>query len=412
MIIKRKYLFLSIYFISMFCLFLSISDLCPMQGIFQKMKYLLIIFCLFDMMAHYFTYNHLNKSVMFIFVTYVFFCILYGKIWVTPVVYEETAYQFKITIIMLFMIFLVYYEVEYYKCFELFMHVSFIAIGLFLLLSYIANIGESSFNPLYVVKFLFNSDARGRARFGLQHWNYIGFYVYIELVLSVFCYKYASIMGRFTNIYRCVIAFVDYIMYLMLISASSRAGLLSFVLFGCFIILFKFILRVNPNDRLILGIGLLIVVIIGIIVGINTGLFAKVWSNSSRGLNISINMPIFHEYGNFWKGMGWVENAALQDSVDAFGLGTSSLDMFYVYIFFTTGFIGCVFMGIVYGTIGIFNFLNFKSDDGYYYVSLFLSLLFYLYWETFLFTINCWPGLILIIILFHGMGKKNKPYFR
>ena len=411
MIIKRKYCFLIVFCITMLSLFFSICDFVPLAGIMQKVKFIYIIFCLVDMFAHRVPYKHLKMPIIFVVIVYILFCILYGKIWVTPTVVEETAYQFKTTLLMLWLIFLTYYEVEYYDCFIDFVHCSFLSCAFFLLLCYVTHIGESSFNPLYILKIMFSGDSRGRAEFGLGHWNYVGFYCYVTGILSYLCFKTAEIFGEYKKIYRYCIIVIDFILYMMLVSASSRAPILSMTLFAFILCICKLLGKFKPSFRIVIILFVIITVIIVAYIMVVSGFWNHIWENSSRSMNITVNMPIFEKYGDFWKGMGWVETGALQSEYDAFGVGTSSLDMFYVYVYFTTGFIGCVMLGIVYLTMGLSILTNWNIENREFFLALFGSLLFYLYWETILFTIKFWPGLIIIVLLFHGMGRVRRKYY-
>ena len=137
------------------------------------------------------------------------------------------------------------------------------------------------------------------------------------------------------------------------------------------------------------------------------------WVRSNRGLNVSINLPWVPIIGNIWTGMGFVENEvfitdASNNWISAFGVATSSLDMNYLYIFCTTGILGCVVMALILLILGISLYKNRHQKYGFYYILLFVAVLFYAFMETVLFTYRFWAMMIAYVILFYGANKECK----
>ena len=135
------------------------------------------------------------------------------------------------------------------------------------------------------------------------------------------------------------------------------------------------------------------------------------WASSNRGLNISANLPWVPILGNIWTGMGFVENEvfitdARNNWISAFGVATSSLDMNYLYIYCTTGILGCVVMALILLILGISLYKNRHRKYGFYYIVLFIVILFYAFMETILFTYRFWAMMIPYVILFYGANKE------
>ena len=142
-----------------------------------------------------------------------------------------------------------------------------------------------------------------------------------------------------------------------------------------------------------------------------TGFWDYFWVRSNRGLNVSVNLPWVPIIGNIWTGMGYVENGAfIADAstnwISAFGVRTSSLDMNYLYLYCTTGILGCAVMASILLTLGISLYKNRSQKYGFYYLLLFVTILFYAFMETILFTYRFWPMMITNVILFYGANRQ------
>ena len=135
------------------------------------------------------------------------------------------------------------------------------------------------------------------------------------------------------------------------------------------------------------------------------------WVRSNRGLNVSVNLPWVPIIGNIWTGMGFVENEAFitdasNNWISAFGVATSSLDMNYLYLYCTTGILGCAVMALILLILGISLYKNRAQKYGSYYFLLFVVILFYASMETILFTYRFWAMMIVYVILFYGANKE------
>ena len=111
--------------------------------------------------------------------------------------------------------------------------------------------------------------------------------------------------------------------------------------------------------------------------------------------------------------MGLVENAQFvsdpyNGGISAFGVKTSSLDMNYLFIYCTTGILGCCMMALILLVLGVSLYKNRAQEYGGYYLVLFFTLLFYAFWETVLFTYRFWAMLVPHVILLYGACRKKE----
>ena len=109
--------------------------------------------------------------------------------------------------------------------------------------------------------------------------------------------------------------------------------------------------------------------------------------------------------------MGFVENEAFitdagNNWISAFGVRTSSLDMNYLYLYCTTGILGCAVMAMILLILGISLYKNRAQKYGYYYFLLYVVILFYACMETILFTYRFWAMMIPFVILFYGANRE------
>ena len=110
--------------------------------------------------------------------------------------------------------------------------------------------------------------------------------------------------------------------------------------------------------------------------------------------------------------MGFVENGAfISDpynyNLSAFGVQTSSLDMNYLFIYCSTGILGCCIMASILIILGLSLYKNRREKYGGYYLVLYFTLLFYAFWETILFTYRQWAMIIPHVILLYGSNIEK-----
>ena len=126
--------------------------------------------------------------------------------------------------------------------------------------------------------------------------------------------------------------------------------------------------------------------VLAVVALVATGVFADIWGKSNRDLNITINYPLFKTYGSPWTGLGFIENAAFQSGRSLFPMATSSLDMYFVYIYFATGLLGSIMLGLALLIILIKLLVNKRTDMNILAIGFYSAMLFFAFWQCNLFT--------------------------
>lgn len=410
--IEKKQLFLWAYFLMMLGLLLSTTDFMPMTSLFAKLKYLFIVVCIGDILSNRGKIDKIDKSVFTVILIVLFHNLLFGNFVVNDIVKQETSDHCIMTMLYIIILFLIYYEVKHYNCYIEFLKYSYVSLTCVVFILFFSHLWQVVWNPLFIIRTFFG--VRITMNFGFGHSNYVGLLCFVIFTLSYFLLmemKKSNILDKngFFIIYMIV---GNIITYLMFNSASSRSPILSMFIMVTIILLYAIINKWFTKSKKQSFILMVICILIIIVIMNLLGFWSYLWNNSNRQLNIEINYPIFQELGNFWTGMGWVENGGFQTNVSnnftsVFGVRTSSLDMYYVFIFFTTGFIGCVLIGVA--LLSILVSLIKKSTDllGVSYLAFFVALLVYSFFETILFTYKLWQMMIPLTMIFWRMGIRE-----
>lgn len=405
MIISRKHIFLCLNFLCFTGVLMGVTDL-PINTMAPKFKMVLIVFCFVDMLLH--RKNKWNGKVVLIAFVLSIFVLLWGKLFVNPIVIEETRNHCILFTYYLLLLFLSYAAINRYKCLREYIATSFFACVTVLLIQCIRYFDELVLNPIYIFQALL-TNMRVRSSFGFLHTNYVGNICYVAIILSAFLFYGKSAKEIFLRKKHWPIILADLMCYFMMISTSSRAAILALVVFTMVWIIKNFIDVVKSNRTAaiifpIISVGF--ICFVGYIFR-KFGIWRYIWTNSNRQLNISANLPYVKEIGNIWTGMGFVENSAFQTnagSLSSFGVKTSSLDMYYIYLYCTTGILGCVLIGgiLIYILISIIR--NKRMGNKTICVAMYLSILFYGVWESVIFSYRFWPMLILTVLLLCAVG--------
>lgn len=283
--------------------------------------------------------------------------VLFGLVYTNENVQSLIIVHFKEMIIYILIIFLTCYFVWSQDLFQDFMQWNFWTTAFVLLRAGITH--RSHFvNPLYFI-YVFSSTHSYRTTFGFGHANFTGNMCLFTLAYSVFFLeelrrkKHISHMLR--NNYVRLILFTDIILGEMLFSTQSRTSILAGVIFIVSYIFYnwKDVFRFSYRARAIFT-YIAVVLIIAFIV---TGGPAGIWADAHRDGNITVNYPIFKTFSP-WTGMGYIPPYGFY--TNAYGLGTFALDIYYVYIFFTTGYLGSAI--IILFLITVFTFILFIRD--------------------------------------------------
>lgn len=419
MLLSKKRMYVVINYFFWLNLLFSLTDN-VFSNIGSKFKYIYIGYCLLDLMSSNRKRFKWDKKVICICGVLFVYMFLWGTLFLNPVVRTETTSHVKLFFIYWLLLILSYLEIEKNVCYREFIMSTYLAFVSFLLIQLISHPSELVKNPTYILRMLF-SNARIRATFGIMHSNYVGNICYVAIILSVILYQMLPFGRLLLSKKRLSVLIIDGLIWLMMLSASSRASVTALLLFLIGVLWFEYfenrlyLLRV-VKKRLKISI---LLVITGIIIMLTRlGLWQYIWENSNRTFNAEYNLRWVSDIGNVWTGMGFVENGAFitrweTGGIGAFGVATSSLDIYYLYVFCTTGILGLLIICAVLGFI----FWNVKKKRktfcGGIYFSLVISLLYYAFWESIIFNYRFWSSLVIMIVLLcviadlNGQGKQE-----
>ena len=409
MVISKKYVFLLINFLMMTGIMFSVTDFF-LASIGSQFKYVFILYCLVDIISRKEKPCSLNLMVLF---SLLFFYVLaWGFVFRNPIVAAEIAGHSKTMLIYLAMLIPCALEVIHYKCVKEYTLSSGGALALVLIVQVARHINEMMFNPVFAVRSFLAHDLV-RSSFGYLDTNFVGNSCF--LVISILFMVYISHSGNplFHSRIRILSAMMGFVIFYIMLNTSSRTPMICLAAFVGSSAVIRLLERIHFSHAsvkalkkyAVIGIAMLPVLLYV------TDFWNYFWVRSNRGLNVSENLPWVPIIGNIWTGMGFVENGvfitdASNNWISAFGVATSSLDMNYLYIYCTTGILGCAVMGTVLTILGISLYKNRRQKYGFYYLVLFIVILFYAFMETILFTYRFWAMMIPYVILFYGANKE------
>lgn len=310
----------------------------PFTSFLRKTKYVLIALLLFLAVA--------NKAISkidrgdFLLFCYFLHTFLFGVILKNPLVDEAIAIHFREMLIFLIFVFGIYKYVIQSRSIKEFLEVSWKVMSGYLLFAGILHFNDFV-NPIYYPYALFRY-LRIRSTFGFVQYNKCAYAVYIALIVGLVLFEYYREHGLIKKNWLIKNGFIFFILLCMLFSTGGRGSILAFILTGGLYCVFLF---ARYKLKLFWGIAIAIVIPLTfvIIALIESGIFSNFGDITQRGMNISVNYPVFREIGDLWTGMGYVNVSGF--AADIFGYDTWNIDMYYVYLFFTTGVIGCLIIG-------------------------------------------------------------------
>lgn len=400
--IEEKKLVMGLYCITMLLSMLSIVDNVPFKAITYNIQYLyiaiIIFFCFYDGILVWNSRMAIGIGVL------VIHTLLYGVIFTNPYIKEYTNIHFRQLMIVYILVFFTCIYVYKKNCYQFFIEMTYMALAMFVLWCSTTHIGDFV-NPMYFPK-IFSRAERFRAAFGMGDVNYCGNYCVYMLIISLFVdyewkksnktpHKYIQIAMRGVNI----------ITVWMLLSTASRSGIISLCLF---LICYKtlemkeFILK---HWKILLKIGVT-VVICGLIIVFSTGVMASIWEESNREGNFTINYPIFLEHKNLLNGIGYMDNSGWLNKM--YRYNTTAMDVYYLYIFFDTGYLGAV---IIFGQMFylLYYLVRYSNVHGRNLaLSLFVMMLYYAIWQVNYMNYRYHTGILHMIILFFFLMRINE----
>ena len=410
MLINRKYMFLLVNFIMLAGMLLSETDFF-LAGVGTKIKYLFILYCLIDIMQY--RENNCGTNLIILFLILIAYVLLWRYVFVNPNMVEYISNHTLIMIYFLLLLIPSTQEVLHYQCVGEYTITSCAAIIAALFIQVITHLNELSLNPVFAVYSFLSHDVM-RSSFGFLHANGIGNMCFLIVSFLFLFYLEFSDNPLLHSRSKMFILLFDCIIFMILFSASSRTAFISIVIFlmvasGIRIMnKVRFTAKSKKYLKWVIFIWLLFFVVIVFV----SGLWDYIWINSNRSLNVTENVHWVPVLGNIWTGMGFVENGAFisnpyNANLSAFGVETSSLDMNYVYIYCTTGILGSCMMASILFILGVSLYKNRGEKYGGYYIALFVTLLFYAFWETVLFTYRFWGMIIPHVVLLYGANREK-----
>ena len=409
MVISKKYVFLLISFTMMVGIMFSVTDFF-LADFGVKFKYIFILYCLADIISH--KKRPCSRNLAFLFSLLILYVLLWGFVFKNPIVAVQIAAHRKTMLIYLAMLILCALEVIHYRCVEEFAVSSGAALCLVLIVQIVRHRNEMIFNPVFAVR-SFLSHNLVRSSFGFLDTNFVGNVCFLVLCILFLAYISRSGNPLFHSRIRILLGLMGFFVFYIMLNTSSRTPMICFAAFTIGAAVIRSLESVHLSHASIraakryAAVGLLILLVLFFA----TGFWDYIWVRSNRALNVSVNLPWVPIIGNIWTGMGFVENEAFitdagNNWISAFGVRTSSLDMNYLYLYCTTGILGCAVMAMILLILGISLYKNRAQKYGYYYFLLYVVILFYACMETILFTYRFWAMMIPFVILFYGANRE------
>ena len=401
LVMEEKKFVMLIYFATLLACLCSITDNVPLAGPLYYVKYLYVVvmafFCFYDGVIIFSKRLAIGLGLLMLHT------LLYGLVLVNPYIAIYTKIHMdQLMIIYLAVLFTCIYIYKQ-NCFLLFLEMSYLALVIFLLWCAFTHIGDFV-NPIYFVN-IFSRSERFRAPFGMGDVNYCGNYCLYALILAIILVKEWHVERKRIDkrIYLAMI-FVSVIVLCMLFSTASRSAVISLVLFCGMLWVFDHWHTIMRYKKIIIGI-----VVVGIFVAMImalTGVWAQIWVESNREGNMDINFPIFLQHGDVLHGMGYMDNSGFLGM--KFGYQTTAMDVYFLYIPFSTGIVGStlIFGQMLYMLIQLL--LRYKVRGRNQYLSMFLMMLFYAIWQVNYMNARYFTSMIHMILLFYFLMQIEK----
>lgn len=400
-IYKRHWLFSIAYFVTLLTLLLNQINELPMAELLRKVKYPYVFFVLLLVLFGG-KIKKGTKTAHFVLFLLFSHTIIFGYIFTNDIVaYHINDNAVQMLWFLLFVL-VTYWYVAQHNYFKGFINLSYYACGLQLIIAML-NHRDNIVNPVWAVIHAFTADVRYKNQFGFVHPGYTANAAFLVLVLSLFFFEnYRKTEEIKKPWFWISFLTIDMVAGLELAAAVERSGIISTaIVFGVYIIFV--LLRVRIEKITLMVLALIGVGVIGILEA--TGKFEEIWGKSNRDLNITVNYPLFKAYGNPWTGLGFIENAGFHADRGLFPMATSSLDMYYVYIYFATGLIGCILIGLVLVSILVKLIATKKTDLNILAIGFFLSMLFFAFWQCNLFTHRYISSYVMTVIFLCSLSR-------
>lgn len=391
---EEKKIVMGLYFVTLLASMLAIVDNVPLTGVLYKIKYLYVIaIAFFYLKDGVFVWN---RRFFLAFGMIALHTVLYGLIFVNPVIAELTGDHFEQLTICYLMCFFTVLYVYKKQCYTEFLELSWLALAVMILWCAFTHPGDFV-NPVYFVK-IFSRIERFRAPFGMGDVNFSGNYCLYMIIVSVLLWnEWKRKKKEVDKRIRYALLFVCFVALYMLFSTASRSAILSMALFAGVGLLLRYKAFLYEHRKVIVGVagGLAVV---AFVILVPTGVLTDIWAESNREGNMSINFPYFILHGDFLNGMGYMDNSGFLNQL--FGYATTAMDIYYLYIVFSTGIIGSllIFGQMLYLLYCLFR--HSKTEGRDQALSLFIMMLFYAVWQVNYMNCRYWTGIVHMVVLF------------
>lgn len=285
--------------------------------------------------------------------------ILFGFVFINNQVKALTFDHGKEMVIYTLMIFLTSYFVWSQGLFFDFMAWNFWTTAAVLLRAGITHTSHFV-NPVLFVH-VFAENHSFRSTFGFGHANFTGNMCVFAIAYSIFLLEEIRREGKVKYMlddrYVRAIVITDILIGEILLSTQSRTSILAGILFAGVYIFYNWndVFKLPYRARAALS----YLAVILFVVFIAAGGPAHIWEGAHRADNVTVNYPLFKLFSP-WTGMGYIPPYGFYTQV--YGLPTFALDIYYLYIFFATGYLGSI---LIVGMLltALFFIIRIRNND-------------------------------------------------
>lgn len=392
----REKLIMFGYFILSNILLLDCTDNFPGTSILRKLKYVFLIILLVEFL---FSEKKISKTSILVIGFLCMHTVLFGFVFINPSVNELTKIHCREMLIYLLFLFLTLNVVERYNCKLRFIEATSASFSIFFCWCALTHFSDFV-NPLYYI-FVFSRGARIRSQFGTGSPNYMGYYCFIALVFFHSLWYEYKWRNKLTQKRKIYLLGISSLTVLILFSTGSRSSILSFTIFAVACLYQQYIKeRLGKSAFWMSGIA------VGFILIIMFSNWSAIWQNANRKENISINMPVFEEMDAWKTGMGYIESSGFYN--DSYGYDTWPVDIYYLYIFLSTGIVGSFIMLIPFVYMLIELLKKRKGFSKSVILPAYLAILFDGFWQVNIFTYRYIATLFIGVLLLSSISLRDK----
>lgn len=397
MITSRKNIILIGYFFTATILLLDCTDNFPGTSLGRKLKYVYLAMLIAEFIFS--RVKTISKKSVLVIGALLIHTILFGIVYVNPSVQKLTRIHFQEMLIYLLLLGFLTNIVERYHCKFEFIKATCAACTIFLLWCGITHF-RNFVNPAYYI-YVFNRSARIRGEFGTGSPNYMGYYCFISLIFFYALWREYGRNDQLTQKKKYYLLSISGWTILILFSTGSRSSILSFLIFGSICVYQIKLKQYLGKSRYFFIMALMVISTIFLFYN-----WSGIWADANREANISINIPVFNQMNAFWKGMGYIESSGFYN--DVYGYDTWPVDIYYLYIYLSTGVIGSVIIAIP--LIYIFLELLISRDNFIKTVMwpAYIAILFDGLWQVNIFTYRYIATLFIGVLLLTSISLQQK----